>query len=113
MGPGFEPQGGHHRECELECENANPSNSNSHSHCFSPGAEIGRQAWLRAMCPLGRAGSTPALGTKTKAETGTTKSSQNEPDSSKKFIFRLRKAKDVFSASYLLFVETKEGASSE
>ena len=28
-----------------------------------PGAEIGRQAWLRAMCPLGRAGSTPALGT--------------------------------------------------
>ena len=31
-----------------------------------PGAEIGRQAWLRAMCPLGRAGSTPALGTNTK-----------------------------------------------
>ena len=30
-------------------------------HC--PGAEIGRQAWLRAMCPLGRAGSSPALGT--------------------------------------------------
>ena len=28
-----------------------------------PGAEIGRQAWLRAMCPLGRAGSSPALGT--------------------------------------------------
>ncbi len=28
-----------------------------------PGAGIGRQAWLRAMCPLGRAGSTPALGT--------------------------------------------------
>ena len=33
-----------------------------------PGAEIGRQAWLRAMCPLGRAGSTPALGTKRKRE---------------------------------------------
>ena len=63
MGPGFEPQGGHHRECELECENANPSNSNSHSHCFSPGAEIGRQAWLRAMCPYGREGSSPSLGT--------------------------------------------------
>ena len=31
------------------------------SHC--PGAEIGRQAWLRAMCPYGRAGSSPALGT--------------------------------------------------
>ena len=31
-------------------------------HC--PGAEIGRQAWLRAMCPLGRAGSSPALGTR-------------------------------------------------
>ncbi len=28
-----------------------------------PGAEIGRQAWLRAMCPLGRVGSSPALGT--------------------------------------------------
>ena len=28
-----------------------------------PGAGTGRQAWLRAMCPLGRAGSTPALGT--------------------------------------------------
>ncbi len=28
-----------------------------------PGAGIGRQAWLRAMCPLGRAGSSPALGT--------------------------------------------------
>ena len=33
-------------------------------HCLHrPGAEIGRQAWLRAMCPLGRAGSSPALGT--------------------------------------------------
>ena len=30
----------------------------------SPGAEIGRQAWLRAMCPLGRVGSIPILGTK-------------------------------------------------
>jgi hypothetical protein len=30
---------------------------------FCPGAGIGRQAWLRAMCPLGRAGSIPALGT--------------------------------------------------
>ncbi len=29
-----------------------------------PGAGIGRQAWLRAMCPLGRMGSTPILGTK-------------------------------------------------
>ncbi len=29
-----------------------------------PGAEIGRQAWLRAMCPQGRAGSTPVRGTK-------------------------------------------------
>ena len=29
-----------------------------------PGAEIGRQAWLRAMCPLGRVGSSPTLGTK-------------------------------------------------
>ena len=29
----------------------------------SPGAGIGRQAWLRAMCPNGRAGSTPAPGT--------------------------------------------------
>lgn len=28
-----------------------------------PGAETGRQAWLRAMCPLGREGSTPSLGT--------------------------------------------------
>ena len=28
-----------------------------------PGAEIGRQAWLRAMCPLGRVGSSPTLGT--------------------------------------------------
>ena len=28
------------------------------------GAGIGRQAWLRAMCPLGRVGSTPILGTK-------------------------------------------------
>ncbi len=36
---------------------------------ISPGAEIGRQAWLRAMCSLGRAGSIPALGTKiTKVE---------------------------------------------
>ncbi len=30
---------------------------------FYPGAGIGRQAWLRAMCPLGRAGSSPAPGT--------------------------------------------------
>ena len=29
-----------------------------------PGAEIGRQAWLRAMCSYERAGSIPALGTK-------------------------------------------------
>ncbi len=28
------------------------------------GAGIGRQAWLRAMCPLGRVGSTPILGTR-------------------------------------------------
>src|SRR5690554_7155699 len=33
---------------------------------FCPGAEIGRQAWLRAMCPLGREGSTPSLGTQTR-----------------------------------------------
>ncbi len=31
---------------------------------YRPGAGTGRQAWLRAMCPLGRAGSTPAPGTK-------------------------------------------------
>ncbi len=30
-------------------------------HCPSVGT--GRQAWLRAMCPYGRAGSSPALGT--------------------------------------------------
>ena len=30
----------------------------------SPSAGTGRQAWLRAMCSFGRAGSTPALGTK-------------------------------------------------
>lgn len=30
---------------------------------YRPGAEIGRQAWLRAMCSYGRAGSTPAPGT--------------------------------------------------
>src|SRR5690606_32076831 len=30
---------------------------------YCPGAGTGRQAWLRAMCPLGRAGSIPALGT--------------------------------------------------
>ena len=35
----------------------------SHFALIGPGAEIGRQAWLRAMCPLGRAGSSPALGT--------------------------------------------------
>lgn len=29
----------------------------------SPGAEIGRQACLRGMCSLGRAGSSPAPGT--------------------------------------------------
>lgn len=28
----------------------------------SPGGGIGRRAWLRAMCPLGRAGSTPVPG---------------------------------------------------
>ena len=28
-----------------------------------PSAGIGRQAWLRAMCPYGREGSTPSLGT--------------------------------------------------
>ncbi len=28
-----------------------------------PNAGIGRQAWLRAMCPYGRAGSTPVSGT--------------------------------------------------
>ena len=28
------------------------------------GAGTGRQAWLRAMCPLGRVGSIPILGTK-------------------------------------------------
>ncbi len=28
-----------------------------------PDAGIGRQAWLRAMCPLGRVGSTPIPGT--------------------------------------------------
>ena len=30
---------------------------------FCPGAETGRQAWLRAMCSLGRGGSIPPLGT--------------------------------------------------
>ena len=30
-----------------------------------PGVGIGRQAWLRAMCPYGRAGSSPVPGTKT------------------------------------------------
>jgi hypothetical protein len=30
---------------------------------LSPGAEIGRQACLRGMCSLGRAGSSPAPGT--------------------------------------------------
>ena len=35
---------------------------------MSPGAETGRQAWLRAMCSLERAGSTPALGTLFKIE---------------------------------------------
>lgn len=28
----------------------------------SPGGGIGRRAWLRAMCPQGRAGSTPVPG---------------------------------------------------
>ena len=42
--------------------------SNAETH--RPGAEIGRQAWLRAMCPLGRAGSSPALGTRRVAESG-------------------------------------------
>lgn len=32
-------------------------------YLIRPGAGIGRQAWLRAMCPSGCAGSTPALGT--------------------------------------------------
>ena len=44
-------------------------------HC--PGAEIGRQAWLRAMCPLGRAGSTPALGTKIKFEQKTNQANED------------------------------------
>ena len=34
-----------------------------HLH-FYRDAGIGRQAWLRAMCPLGRVGSTPIPGTK-------------------------------------------------
>ena len=34
-----------------------------HPYTYRPGAGTGRQAWLRAMCPYGRAGSTPAPGT--------------------------------------------------
>ena len=30
---------------------------------LSPGGGIGRRAWLRAMCPQGRVGSSPTLGT--------------------------------------------------
>lgn len=40
-------------------------NMNIYLRSLSPGAETGRQAWLRAMCPYGREGSTPSLGTKT------------------------------------------------
>ncbi len=46
----------------------NKSSFSTFAHPIStplcPGAEIGRQAWLRAMCPYGRAGSSPAPGTK-------------------------------------------------
>ncbi len=34
-----------------------------HKSKFRPDAGIGRQAWLRAMCSLERAGSSPASGT--------------------------------------------------
>ena len=45
------------------------NHASDRSRGICPGAEIGRQAWLRAMCPLGRAGSSPALGTEIEAAT--------------------------------------------
>jgi hypothetical protein len=38
-------------------------NTSNFAVLISPGAEIGRQACLRGMCSLGRAGSSPAPGT--------------------------------------------------